>query len=743
MNDQAGSFASPGPMVPFGPAGGALATTGLREMVFAGAAPAAKRMTPSEVWRVILKWWWLIAAIVCGCVIAAFALSLLTEPEYRARTTLEINREGGVQPVQMGELQPLQMQDRDFINTQAGLLRSRALAERVARGLNLGSTPDFASVSSDRATRDAMAARFLEGSIAVVPVRDSRLLELTVESTDPALAARIANSYAENFIRANLERRFEATSYARNFLEQRLGTVKARLEQSERQLVAYATQQGIVTTNVDSGTGEGGRSEQPIDANSLLALNQALQLARAERISAEERYRQAQTNRSTTEVLNNPAVQSLTTERAQRQSEYEEKLGIFQPDYPVMRQLKSRIDSLDAAIGRVTGNVSSSLRSEFAAARAKESQLDSQVNALKSRLLDLRSRSIQYTILQREVDTNRSLYDALLQRYKEVGVAGGVGTNAVSVVDRAQVPVAPFKPNLPFNVALGLIAGLILGFGSAFALEWMDDTIKTPEDLRTKLGIAPLGIIPALPKGASVEQDLGDTRSQVSESYQSVRTALQFSTDHGVPKTLLVTSTRAAEGKSSSVLAIAQSISRLGSTVLLIDADLRKPTFRGPGSDSGGLSNLLAGSDDLEKCIHPTDREGLFLLPAGKIPPNPAELLAGGRFEQILHRATTMFDHVIVDSPPVLGLADAPLLASLCEGTIMIIEAGKIRRVAAVSAVERIRGGGARIMGGILTKFSATQSGYGYGYGYGYGDDKYAYRLGDEPKRQIELLNRA
>ncbi|HYJ29453.1 MAG TPA: polysaccharide biosynthesis tyrosine autokinase [Allosphingosinicella sp.] len=742
MNDQAGSFASPGPMVPFG-SGGALVGTGLREVVFAGGGPAPKRLTPSEIWRVVLKWWWLIGAIVCGCVIAAFALSLLTEPEYRARTTLEINREGGVQPVQMGELNPLQMQDRDFINTQAGLLRSRALAERVARGLNLGNTPPFASASTDRAARDSLAASFLEGSVAVEPVRDSRLLELTVESTDPGLAARIANSYAENFIRANLERRFEATSYARNFLEQRLGTVKSRLEQSERQLVAYAQAQGIVTLNVDSGNGEGGRSEQPIDANSLIALNQALQEARAERISAEQRYRQAQGNRSTTEVLGNPTVQSLTTQRAELQAQYQEKLGIFQPDYPVMVQLKSRIESLDAALATVTGNVSSSLRSEFAAARAKENELDSQVNALKSSLLNLRARSIQYTILQREVDTNRSLYDALLQRYKEVGVAGGVGTNAVSVVDRAQVPVAPFKPNLPFNVVLGLLAGLVLGFGSAFALEWMDDTIKTPEDLTNKLGIAPLGIIPALPKGTAVENDLGDARSQVSESYQSVRTALQFSTDHGVPKSLFVTSTRAAEGKSSSVLAIAQSISRLGSTVLLIDADLRKPTFRGTSGDSAGLSNLLSGSDDLEKCIHPTDRDSLFLLPAGKIPPNPAELLAGGRFELILQRATQMFDHVIVDGPPVLGLADAPLLASHCEGTIMVIEAGKIRRVAALSAVERIRAGGARIMGGILTKFSATQSGYGYGYGYGYGDDKYSYRLGEEPKRQIELLKRA
>ncbi|MEA3041654.1 MAG: polysaccharide biosynthesis transport protein [Sphingomonadales bacterium] len=740
MNDQSGSFPGDRSVLPFGQAG--VPSAGLREVSVAFAAPLRAPITPSEIWRIITKWWWLIAAVVLACVIAALALSLMITPEYRARTILEVNQEG-LQPIRMGELQQNLGQEAGFLNTQAGLLRSRALAERVVRSLNLGSHPLFGNDSMDRPTRESVAASILEGSVTVEPQRESRLLNLNVESTDPVLAARIANAYAENFIRSNLERRFEATSYARNFLEQRLGTVKARLEDTERQLVAYAQRQGIVTLNVDSGSGQGGRTEQPIDANSLVTLNAALQQARAERIAAEQRYRQAQGNRSTSEVLGNPTVQTLTSQRAQLQAEYQEKLGIYQPDYPVMVQLRSRIQSLEAAIARETGNVSSSLRSEFAAAQGKERQLESRVNGLKSSLLDLRERSIQYTILQREVDTNRALYDALLQRYKEVGVAGGVGTNAVSVVDRAQVPGGPFRPNLPLNIALGLLAGLLLGFGSAFALEWMDDTIKTPEDLTKKLGIAPLGIVPMLPKGASVEQDLADSRSQVSEAYQSVRTALQFSTEHGVPRSLLVTSTRAAEGKSSSALAIAQSIANLGASVLLIDGDLRKPTFRSPNADALGLSSLLAGADDVQAAIHPTDHGSLFLLPAGKIPPNPAELLAAGRFRWLIERVGQMFDHVIVDGPPVLGLADAPLLASYCEGTMICIEAGKIRRVAALSAIERLRSADARIMGAILTKFSATRSGYGYGYGYGYGDDAYAYREGDKPKKQIELLKSA
>ncbi len=747
MNDQSGGFPQNGAVAPFSNAG--LPSMAMRDMVVAARAKQASPINPSEIWRIIRKWWWLIAGIVLACLLAAIALSLLVTPEYRARTTVEINREG-VQPVQMGNIQTPSsafFQDRDFINTQAGLLRSRALAERVSRSINLANNAAFVNPALEREARTDAATSIVAGSLTVEPVRDSRLIGLSVESTSPELAMRIANSYAETFIRSSLERRFEANSYARNFLEQRLGTIRARLEQSERQLVAYAQRQGIVTLNVNSNSSAqgGSGSEQPLDAVSLMQLNNALQNARAARIAAEQRYRQAEANRSNMTAMENSTIQELSTRRAQLQAEYQEKLGIFQPDYPQMIQLRTRIDALGAAIAQEGRNVSSSLRSEFESARAQESQLQERVDGLTRNLLSLRERSIQYTILQRDVDTNRALYDALLQRYKEVGVAGGVGMNAVSVVDRAQMPSSPFKPNIPLNLIIGLLGGLVLGLGSAFALEWMDDTIKTPDDLMSKLQIASLGVIPAAAKGSSVQDELSDARSQISEAYQSVRTALQFSTEHGVPRTLLVSSTRAGEGKSSTALSVANAAASLGATVLLIDADLRKPSFRGPSSQSDGLSNLLAGGDNLEECIHPTSQEGLFLLPAGKIPPNPAELLAAGRMSKVLERVTKMFDYVVIDGPPVLGLADAPLLSSQCEGTLMVVEAGAIRRTAALNAVNRLRAADANIVGGILTKFNATKSGYGYGYGYGYGDGdgKYAYAEGDKPKRQIELLKSA
>jgi capsular exopolysaccharide synthesis family protein len=714
---------------------------GLREVALAGVVKRENAFDVTEYWRIIVKWRWLILAITVACLLAAVLISLLMTPLYRATATLEVNPEG-VQVVQMGDVQSMGMDDRAFLATQAGLLRSRTLAARVARSVNLAGHEAFADPGVSRAAREEQAIAKLVKSVKIQPERESRLIAVSLETPEPELSARLANSYSDNFIQSNLERRFEATSYARNFLQQRIGSTKAKLEQSERQLVAYAQRQGIITLNVDSGSGTGGRSEQSIDAATLVSLNQSLSTAKSERIAAEERFRQARANRSTTEVLANPTVQALTAQRAQLQAEYQEKLGLFKPEFPAMVQLQSRINALNRSIQQETSNVSSSLRSEYAAAVARENALQGKVNGLKAGLLNLRERSIQYTILQREVDTNRSLYDALLQRFKEVGVAGGVGTNEVSIVDRAQVPGVPFSPNLPLNIALGLFAGLLLGFGAAFAIEWIDDTVKTPDDVTNKLHTASLGVIPIAPKGATVREQLEDRRSEISEAYQSVRAALQFSTGHGVPRTLLITSTRAAEGKSSTALAISQTLATLGASVLLIDGDMRKPTFRGPSGNAEGLSTLLAGAENLRECVHSTEIERLFLLPGGPIPPNPAELLASGRLPQILTELSDLFDHVVIDAPPVLGLADAPLLSSTCEGTLLVVEAGSVRRAAALNALARLNAAGAHMMGAVLTKFSAKRSGYGYGYGYGYGD-QYSYREGEEPKKQIALVKAA
>jgi len=745
MNNHGGYLPNQGAVMPFDPSGRLPGHTGLTDVAFGRPAKSDSRFDINEIWRIVAKWWWLITAIAVACLLAAIVISLMITPLYRAQATIEVNPEG-VQVVdqKMGEVQPSQGSSREFLNTQVGLLKSRSLAERVARSTNLANDNAIFDQEQPRQAREGAAAGLVQGSVTITPQRDSALIAISVEGPNPELTAKLANAYADNFIQSNMERRYEATSYARNFLQQRIAAVKAKLEQSERQLVAYAKQMGILTLSVDTGGAGSVRQEQSIDAATLIQTNNSLAQARSDRIAAEQRFRQASGAQSRAAGIADPTVQALGQQKAQLEAQYQQKLALFKPDFPEMVQLRNQIDSLDKEISRqrsnVAGSASGSLQADYQAALARENALQAKVNEGKAGLMALRERSIQYTILQREVDTNRSLYDALLQRFKEVGVAGGVGANVVSVVDRAQIPGGPFKPNLPLNIMIGLAVGLLLGLGTAFSIEWIDDTIKTPDDVGTKLGLASLGVIPGVGKGLAVREQLEDPRSQVSEAYQSVRTALQFSTDHGVPRSLLVTSTRASEGKSSTALALAQTLASLGASVLLIDADLRKPTFRGPSSTSQGLSSLLAGSDKVAECVHPTQMERLFLLPSGPIPPNPAELLASGRFKEILDEALQRFDHIIIDSPPVLGLADAPMLASSTEGTLMVIEAGAIRRAAALNAVNRLRASDARLMGAILTKFNALKVGYGYGYGYGYGDDIYAYREGDSPKKQIELL---
>lgn len=486
----------------------------------------------NDLLRIILKWRWLIAGVTLACVLAAVTISLLITPVYRGTVTLEINREPTRILSTNEDAEPNRGNDVDFISTQVGLLKSRSLAERVARTLNLGSDEQFVGeINERRAAREAVAAGKLQANLDIAAERNTRLVDVSYDDPDPATAARVANAFADNFIESNLERRYEANSFARDFLQKRLATVKAALEKSEREAVDYATRQGIIQLGSGGGDKSGG-GETSLDAASLLQVNQSLSEARNARIAAEQRFRQAQANRSTTEVLNSSTVQGLTAQRAQLEAEYQEKLGVFQPEFPQMQQLRARINALSRSINSETGNVSGALRSEYAAAVARENALRNQLGGLRSSVMDERKRNIRLTILQREVDTNRSLYDALLERYKSIGVAGGVGTNLVGIVDRAQVPGGPISPNLPRNVLMGLALGLLLGFGAAFAIEIIDDTIKNPDDLTAKLKVTPLGVIPKGPKDMTLIEVLADPRAPVTEAYHSVRTALQFASDH-------------------------------------------------------------------------------------------------------------------------------------------------------------------------------------------------------------------
>jgi capsular exopolysaccharide synthesis family protein len=417
-------------------------------------------------------------------------------------------------------------------------------------------------------------------------------------------------------------------------------------------------------------------------------------------------------------------VLPLRQELAKLQGEYSQKREFMKPEHPEMVSLQSQINELQRQINSQVSQASSGrlngLLADYRAALSAEHALLARVGQLKGDVLNLRGRSIQYTILQREVDTNRSLYDALLQRYKQIGVAGGVGMAPVSIVDRAQVPTFPFKPNLFMNLIVGLGLGFFVGAGSAVGLEFLNDTIKSRDDVRRKLALPCLGTIPKTVKDTFVE-DLKNPTSVISEAYSAIVAALRFSTDEGMPKVFLVTSTRSGEGKSSSALAIAQNFARRERRVLLIDSDLRKPAFKA-ASDRVGLSKLLTTDDRVQDHIVETQHQNLWLLPSGPLPPNPADLLSTGRIRKIVSEARDGFDLVVIDGPPTLGLADAPLLAAAAGSALFVIESGRTRTRAAIEALNRLEATGTRILGATLAKSEESGVGYGrYGYGFGYG----------------------
>jgi succinoglycan biosynthesis transport protein ExoP len=700
--------------------------------------------------RILLKYRWTILISILVALMVGAGVTYLMRPVYTAQATLQIDREAA-KVVNVQDVTPSDelVAGEEFFQTQYGLLRSKSLAQKVDESLGLSRDDAFiiamdakppvagprlpASALPDARRGEVLA--LLRAGQGVVPVRGSRLVSVTFASPNPALSAKIANAFAENFIGANLDRRFESASYAKDFLERRLAQVKTKLEDSERQLVAYATSQGIIQLSEPSAGGSQNPGEQTsLQSANLGALNSALATAKTQRIQAEQRWRQAQATPGLglAEILQSPTVQQLTQTRARLVTEYQDKLRVFKPDYPDMQQLKAQIEENDRQLAAEAQNIRASLQAQYVIALNNEKSLNAQVNGLKGDVLDLRSRSIQYNILQREVDTNRTLYDGLLQRYKEVGVAGGVTNNNISVVDRADPPALPSSPKILLNMLLAAIGGVVLGVLLAFAREMFDQAIRVPSDVEGKIGLPVLGIIPLLAKGVQPAQALAETRSPMSEAYHSLRSALQFSTADGFPSSLLITSPRPSEGKSTTAIAISQNMARLGFRTLLVDADLRDPSLhKTMGADNrAGLSNILTGAASLTEVLQETDLPDLFIIPSGPLPPNPAELLASTRLQALIGAAGSQFDMVVFDGPPVMGLADAPMIGSLLSGALLVIESGRTVRLQVRAAVKRLEMANVRVLGTVLTKFNARKSAYGYGQGYGY---EYDYNYGHQP----------
>lgn len=666
--------------------------------------------------------------LIAGLLLASLAIglfaTLLMTPQYQAAARVEISRiDGNVAAVQGAEAQD-QIFDEQYYRTQYELLKSRSLARQIVRHGKLINDTAFLEafdidVGDDEYARDPerYLVKVLLDNVTIAPIRASNLVDIKFTSPSPVVSARIANLWANEFISNNLNQRFGATSEARKFLEERLDQLRRKLEDAERELIAYAAQRNLFPVGGrDKGNEE--TASQTLVASDLQALNDALAEAAKERIAAQSALDASKTALSAEQEA---ALVPLRQKRAELAAEAAQLRATAGEEYPTVRAITNQISELDREIARIESGSRKSVYARYKQAVETERRLQAKVNELQQKFVQQRRDSVQYNILQREVDTTRSLYNAVLQRYGEIGVAG-VGKSNITLVDEAEVPTKPSQPNLLLNLVLSLLLGGAVAGGVIILRETLDQSIRDPSQVSDELGIPLLGVIPSVSQ-QSLTEAIQNKYSELYEAYFSLFTSLGFLTSQGVPRRLMLTSTRAAEGKSLSSVALAKILAERGKRVLLVDADMRHSSLSKyiDVSNEKGLSHFLRGEDDWQSLIKKAEPFDFDILPAGRQPPNAAELLDGERFKSLLSQLEKSYDHIIVDSPPILGLADVPLIARIVDGVVVVVEAnrGKLRMVA--QALERLERGGAKIFGAVVTKLDDRNLSYGYGYGYGYG----------------------
>ena len=697
----------------------------------------------------------LIAMFIGGAVALAIIVTLLVVPTYSAKATLQINNSGSrVLSNKEGDASAdddaaAQPGDTDrFLKTQVEIMKSRGMAVRVAQKLKLFSDPRFfegLSVPPPSATAAPLAVRnevlgLLAKNLTVDLPHDSRIVSITFVSADPQLSATIANAYATEFIQANLQRRFDSSAYARDFISNQLGEVKQRLQQSEVELNSYSRSAGLIRSNASApgGDKDAHQGTMSVTTSSLFQLNQAANEAIAKRIVAEGRWTEINHGPllASQEVANNAAITGLLGQKSILEGELAQERARHFDDYPTVKAKQQQLAAINQQLQSAAANVRNTVRAEYDAALRSEHDLLRQVALLKNETLSEQDRDVKYNLLAREVDSNRAVYDGLLQRFKDLNASAGISISNMSIIDTADVPLRPSAPNVSLNLLIGLVAGIVLAGATVLVKDYFDDSIRVPEDIEAKLNLPLLGVIPKSSSGNPTDE-LGDPKSGLTEAYNSLRGALLYAHSEGLPSTLLVTSAQASEGKTTTSYAVALGLARIGKRVLLIDADMRRPSLHRliDSDNERGFSNLLTSLDPISSAALPGGAENLSLITSGPIPPSPTELLASGRLKALLAEGNQHYDVVVIDSPPVLGLADAPLMSALVGGVIFVVEADRSRHGSLRSALRRIASMRAVMLGSVLTKFDPFKRNnryYSSYYGYEYYQYQYSY---EAPKR--------
>jgi len=729
-----------------------------------------------EYVRVVLKRKWVLVTFAAVLVALAAVLSFTRTPLYRATATLLIDEPGtsllNIQDVLNSGAYYRSDYLGTYFNTQLRLLTSRSLAERVAKKLNLGARPEFRMDGGARAgflagLKSVITFRWLAGrgrgeaadaarapqtpavssyafaiqsGLSIAPIPETRLVYVSYVSPHAALSADVINALAEEFVSFSVETRYEATKQTSEFLTEQTALLREDLKRKEEDLQKYGQEKDLLYLSDNEST----------VVNKFADVNTALTTAQIERYAKESAYLELKGLRvdRLPESVSNPTIQALRTTYTQVQSDFDEKGRIYRPEYPEMVQLKARLDATRNTLQEEIRKAVDSAEAEYRAALKKESSLQGLLNEQRGDVTRMNRNAIFYHTLRTEVENMRTLLSTLVAKQNEIQVSsqlGGLRTSNIKIVDRALVPPGPFSPNVRRNLLMALLLGLFGGLGLIFLVEYLDNSVKGPEDVEKLVGLPSLGIIPYLSaEGTRKRSDAyGSSRSygaelakpgedlpvvreielinhlypkfSIAEDYRTVRTSILFSHADSTPKTIAFTSTVPQEGKSATISNLAVSFAQLEGKVLLVDADLRKPRLSKIFNlrNTNGLSSFLAGKCSYEEVIQKTSIDNVWTIPSGPHPPNPAELLNSKAMKELLARAKDEYSVVLLDTPPVLAVIDPVIVSSLVDSTVFIVRAGKTTRRSLQRAVEEVRKSKADIIGVVFNEVRIGRRGIG------------------------------
>ncbi|MDD5712039.1 MAG: polysaccharide biosynthesis tyrosine autokinase [Smithellaceae bacterium] len=728
-----------------------------------------KQINLEDYLRVVIKHRWTILTVFAVVFISVLIYSFTVTPIYRASTRLLVERSN---PVLFGqEVLTADVFSQDYYQTQYKIIESRALAREVINRLHLDQNEEFVPkrkgsllggiASSIKGVIAAVGGLFNSGEtvsrppkiiyepdsplvtsfsnrIAVTPIRNTRLVDVSFEAKNPFLAAKIANTIARAYIDLSLETKLKGIQETVLWLDDQVAREKGKVAATEQALLRYKEQHGIITdfsTDVES-----------ITAQKLAALNAQVIDASAKRVEAETRYRQA------SELLKNPdtldsvpaamsseiisEIKKLEVDAYRRMSELSDRYGAR---HPQIISIQHEIDSLEGRKTKEVRRIIDSLNNEYQVALAREQSLRGELNRQKAEALNLNQKAIDYSVLKREADTTKEMYDLLIKRFKETSVAEDIKMANIRIVDFAEIPKSPVKPKKAQNILLAVIVGLSLGVGLAFFIEYIDNTIKIPDDIKQHLPDVPyLGPVPAISSSNADNPDVerrpeddlitvASPKSTASESYRGIRTGILFSSADTSPQLLLVTSAGPHEGKTITAANLAVTMAQAGSRVLVIDCDMRRPRLHKVFSENRdkGMSNILVGACNLEDAVMKTTIPNIDIITSGPIPPNPSEILGSHRMTDFLSKARETYERIIIDSPPITAVTDAAVLSQYVDGVVLVIRSGETHREVIKNGIAQLRSVNAHILGAVLNGVEMGSDSYYYYqyYYYYYGED--------------------